>query len=207
MSTVENERNYWDSQVERIGADRAAWDDEQFDQVAQSTFTFLNTIFAPKPHQKILDIGCGAGRILFPLAAAHPDTTFIGIDVSPAMVSEALRRADSKKLFNVYVLDTDGRHIPQTIVKIDGAYSVLVFQHLDPETVHDYITQVASKLRQGGKFVFQFVVGDPSEDSGFSHALTFEQVKSWLTAVGMQVVRIENDPYSENWRFITAEKV
>ena len=33
----------------------------------------------------MLDVGCGSGRLLSVLAAAHPDASLVGLDISPKM--------------------------------------------------------------------------------------------------------------------------
>lgn len=45
---------------------------------------------APQPGERVLDVGCGKGAALIPLASAvAPDGVAVGIDVSPGMVDEA----------------------------------------------------------------------------------------------------------------------
>ncbi len=50
----------------------------------------LVTELAPRPGERILDVGCGKGAALVPLArAVTPDGAAVGIDVSPGMVDAA----------------------------------------------------------------------------------------------------------------------
>jgi tRNA G46 methylase TrmB len=37
----------------------------------------------------VLELGCGPGGMLAQLAAAHPDVTFLGLDVEPKMIDYA----------------------------------------------------------------------------------------------------------------------
>src|SRR5947207_3379208 len=43
---------------------------------------------APPDHCRVLELGCASGGNLLPLAAAFPDSTFVGIDLSSRQVAE-----------------------------------------------------------------------------------------------------------------------
>jgi SAM-dependent methyltransferase len=75
------------------------------------------------PHARILDLGCGPGTDIVPLAQAGYDVT--GIDCSPAMVAEAQRRIDDAGVRDRARVRHLGIHqLPQLAsVKFDGAYS------------------------------------------------------------------------------------
>lgn len=45
-----------------------------------------------KPRDKILDIGCGTGELLFKMRAKEPHADFTGVDVSPDMVEQAKKK-------------------------------------------------------------------------------------------------------------------
>ena len=40
---------------------------------------------------RVLEIGCGGGGNIIPLAAAFPDARFVGIDLSPVQIGQAPR--------------------------------------------------------------------------------------------------------------------
>ena len=40
----------------------------------------------------MLDVGCGSGRLLSVLAAAHPDASLVGLDISPKMLAHAMEK-------------------------------------------------------------------------------------------------------------------
>jgi len=43
---------------------------------------------------RVLDIGCGAGEISLAIARGRPDAQVVGVDISPALVSSARKRAE-----------------------------------------------------------------------------------------------------------------
>lgn len=61
------------------------------------------------PGAAVLDVACGTAEILFRLAKQHPKTSFIGIDLTPAMVE--LARAKTKSLPNVEIKEGSAEHL------------------------------------------------------------------------------------------------
>ena len=56
---------------------------------------------------RVLEIGCAAGGNLIPLAASHPDSTFVGIDSSPVQIAQGAGEIDALGLGNVRLLPVD----------------------------------------------------------------------------------------------------
>lgn len=56
---------------------------------------------APKPGERILEIGCGTGRNLIILAKQYPKTHFYGLDASAVMLETARRNINSAGLSNI----------------------------------------------------------------------------------------------------------
>ena len=87
-SSIETARAFY----QQLGPERLAartspeWDQE----IVQAVHAML------RPGQRILDAGCGYGRIAIPLTAAGYDV--IGVDISEALLAEAHRRADAQRL-------------------------------------------------------------------------------------------------------------
>lgn len=101
----------------------------------------------------VLEIGCGIGRMLKPLARRF---RFVyGVDVSPQMISQAKERLRS--VTNVKVWANNGRDLEfLKSAQIDGAFSFIVFQHIpDAEVIASYVREVSRVLRPGGVFKFQ----------------------------------------------------
>ncbi|HKW82045.1 MAG TPA: class I SAM-dependent methyltransferase [Casimicrobiaceae bacterium] len=56
---------------------------------------------------RVLEIGCAAGGNLIPLAASHPDSTFVGIDSSPVQVAQGAGEIAALGLANIRLLPID----------------------------------------------------------------------------------------------------
>jgi SAM-dependent methyltransferase len=105
------------------------------------------------PESVVLEIGCGIGRMLKPLARRF---RFVyGVDVSPHMIWQAKERLRSVK--NVEVWANNGRDVEYLKDgEIDGAFSFIVFQHIpDAGVIANYLREIRRVLRSGGVFKFQ----------------------------------------------------
>ncbi|MFX1563226.1 MAG: class I SAM-dependent methyltransferase [Promethearchaeota archaeon] len=99
----------------------------------------------------ILEIGCGPGRLLLPLAEHFEKV--IGIDFSNDMIDYARHRL--RRLHNVEVIRNDGRTIPLPDSSVDFIISVIAFQHMDLSTIKSYFREAYRVLRNRGFFRFQ----------------------------------------------------
>ncbi|MFD7229167.1 class I SAM-dependent methyltransferase [Streptomyces sp. NPDC059881] len=108
---------------------------------------------APGPGDRVLDVGCGRGAVLFPAAAlAGPEGSVLGIDIAPAMIDEARREAERQGVTNVELRTMDGERPelpPRSFDLIIGSYSV-IFLPDAPAALARY----AGLLRDGGRIGF-----------------------------------------------------
>ena len=67
---------------------------------------------APRPTDRVLDLGCGNGAIGLLLAHRHPRVRVVGLDIQPALASRALRGAQLNGLQDrVEIVEGDLRRI------------------------------------------------------------------------------------------------
>lgn len=107
---------------------------------------------------RVLDIGCGVGRLTRVCAGRAAHAT--GIDIAPDMVRQA--RENLADLTNVEVLEGDGTSLRPLD---DGAFtaviSLVVFQHIpEPQVTLGYVREIGRVLAPGGWAAFQ-VSNDP----------------------------------------------
>jgi SAM-dependent methyltransferase len=105
------------------------------------------------PTDRVLEIGCGVGRIT--RAIAERAGLVVGLDVSAEMIRRA--RAALSDLTNVELVLGDGRGLSGLPdAAFDAVYSFLVFQHVpDPAVVCAYVRDIGRVLRPGGWTLFQ----------------------------------------------------
>lgn len=147
------------------------WSDEEFYRSGQLTFqeqilTDLPNICQGKDPRdmKVLEIGCGAGRVT--RALAHHFGHVDAVDISPEMVRQARRAlADCP---NARILRNNGRDLSVVgggwwnrlgigeKIQLDFAFSCIVFQHIpNREIIENYANEVNRLLRPGALFKFQ----------------------------------------------------
>ena len=115
--------------------DRAA---ETYDAVGVPWFTpiaqRLVAELHPAPGERALDIGCGRGAALFPLAeAVGPSGRVTGIDLAPGMVEATRRDVRARGYHNVdlQVMDANSPDLPESSYDVVAA-SLVVFFLPDP---------------------------------------------------------------------------
>ncbi len=102
---------------------------------------------------RILEIGCGVGRLTRALARAG--CTVVALDVSEVMLE--LAREHNPDLSNVEWVLGDGFGLSAVgAARFDVCISHVVFQHIpDPEITLGYVREIGRVLRPGGWTAFQ----------------------------------------------------
>ncbi len=165
------------------------WSDEEFYQtgeaeVAQQIRNDPHNIYQgrdPK-EMKVLEIGCGAGRITRALAGLFGQV--YAVDISGEMVRQARRAL--REFPNAHVFQNNGTDLSAIRehwwnrfgigrpLQFDFAFSVIVFQHIPSrEIIENYVRDVNRLLRPGALFKFQ-VQGDLEAE--------VEEEDSWVGA-------------------------
>ena len=99
--------------------------------------------------QRVVDVGCGPGFFLLPLAERLPQGTAVGVDLQEEMLAMARQRASEAGIYNVELLVGNPEEGLPT--GVDGADGALVSMVLHEASSHDRFMQgVASTLRRGG---------------------------------------------------------
>ncbi|QLQ36601.1 class I SAM-dependent methyltransferase [Micromonospora robiginosa] len=108
---------------------------------------------APRPGERVLDVGCGRGACLFPAAErVGPTGRVLGVDIAEAMVAEAREAARRAGLTTVEARVMDGEHpdLPaRSYDVVTGSYSVIFFPDA-PAALARY----AGLLADGGRLGF-----------------------------------------------------
>lgn len=129
-----------DEYVERVGrlAARAAGEAELVEAL-------------PERVDRVLDLGCGDGRLIALVLGARPDATAaIGLDTSPPMIDRARERfvADPR----VRIEQHDLRDALPEPGPFDVVVSGFAIHHLAHERKRSLFAEVAGLLRPGGVF-------------------------------------------------------
>ncbi len=100
---------------------------------------------------RVLDLACGPCNQLAVLAALHPDTDFVGLDLSATMLEQARTTLERAKLRNVTLVQGDMRTLSGFADQsFDGVFSTLSLHHLPtPADLAQTGHSVARVLRPG----------------------------------------------------------
>ncbi len=105
---------------------------------------------APKPGERLLDLGCGQGLMTGELARAVGSAgEVIGVDPSPDMRAEAETRCGEQP--NIRILDGNAGELPVEDGSLDGAVSLQVFEYVSD--IAAALADLQRKLRPGGRLV------------------------------------------------------
>jgi SAM-dependent methyltransferase len=121
------------------------------------------------PWGKVLDIGCGTGRMAVPLSyyIAH-EGEYHGFDVLQESIDYCKREIEhpafhfdrvdlSHYLYNQHgVIRSDTYDFPYPDEFFDATFAASVFTHLDVPTASNYLRQIRRTLRPGGRAILSF---------------------------------------------------
>jgi SAM-dependent methyltransferase len=95
------------------------------DSVLQSCRQYIDPLFAPR---RVLDFGCGVGRLVIPFAAVADKV--VGVDVSESMLAEARKNCSERGLTNVSLVGSDDA-LSEVTESFDLVHSAIVLQHIE----------------------------------------------------------------------------
>ena len=117
----------------------------------------------PSRADRILDLGCGDGRMIAVLREHWPDAAAIGLDLSPGLVETARQRFDSAAEVRIQVCDLM-QPLPDDLGHLDVVVSALAIHHLPDERKRELFAEVFDLLQPNGVFYNLDVVASPTAE-------------------------------------------
>lgn len=155
MPTQQNYKAFWDQKASTKQGALLAVDGSANEHVVQLTGAYsarqVATALKLGKTDRVLEIGCGVGRIGHLLApqVAHWE----GADISANMIKIAGERlAQHANVGFTELVRTSLQPLPDA--SFDKVYSVAVFIHMDKEDFYLYLEEVARVLKPGGMVYF-----------------------------------------------------
>lgn len=124
--------------------ERASWAGEWISRFAQQ-----------RPVASCLDVGCGDGRLLRSVLAAHERWTGTGIDVSPGMIETARRHAEPASAVHRAAWSVGSLDDCQQMADVVVSLGVIGYQADQPA----FLTQLASRVLPGGLLILSVANG------------------------------------------------
>jgi SAM-dependent methyltransferase len=103
--------------------------------------------------QRVLEYGCGLGRVTRFLAQRFPQV--VACDISPSHLEGARQHLQRSGLNNVELLRIRSLHGIDGPADLDAIFSVIVLQHNPPPAIVAILQRLLARLRSGGVAYFQ----------------------------------------------------
>lgn len=204
-------RVFSDPQINTMSAaqKKQAWQNS----ILSSTQNILQGI-PIKPEWKVLEIGCGMGRLIKPLRKIFAQVD--GVDISEKMIQFATEYlADSQQNGKLYV--NNGSDLQELNSKsYDFVYSMIVFQHIrSVSIVKSYFRDIFRVLKLGGFFRIQvhdcsvnilgkFDKEGSNQQYGLSgNCYTDGELQKLFTEHGFEIISLE---CSKPWIWATVKR-
>ncbi len=115
------------------------------DHVLQVCRTQLDTSFNP---QRVLEFGCGVGRLAIPFAQTGAQV--VGVDISPSMLAEARRNCEAAGLLSCIELLGSDDDLSLVTGDFDLVHSCIVIQHIEIPRGLKIFQELVRRVRPGG---------------------------------------------------------
>ena len=99
---------------------------------------------------RVLEIGCAAGGNLIPLAASHPDSTFVGIDSSPVQVAQGAGEIAALGLANIRLLPIDLIDFGDEYGEFDYVIAHGIYSWVSPPVQQRILALCGRRLAENG---------------------------------------------------------
>lgn len=156
----------------------------------------------PDPLDRVLDLGCGDGRLLALVRGARPECEGVGLDFSPTMLAAARDRFDGDA--GIEIIEHDLNQPLPDVGRFDAVVSSFAIHHLVDTRKRDLYAEALAMLAPGGPFLnlehvasptpalhLRFLAQldvDPAEDDPSNRLTPVDEQLQWLRAIGFDDV-------------------
>ena len=151
-----------------------------FNTIGQKLFQYLVDIGGLKPNDKVLDVGCGVGRMAIPLTRyLSSEGTYDGLDIVAESIEQCTRtylpRFDNFHFHHTDIFNSHynpgGKYLshqykfPLPDKTFSFVFLTSVFTHMLSQGVQNYLKEIQRVLVPGGRcFITYFILNQESED-------------------------------------------
>ncbi len=102
-----------------------------------------------RPHDRVLDVGCGTGTLGLLIKRLYPGVEAVGLDPDPKALTRARRKA-RKAAVAIQFDQGFSDDLPYHDSSFDRVFSSFMFHHLAPEEKEKTLREVRRVLKPGG---------------------------------------------------------
>ena len=211
-------RSYWNSCAQENARKHIAIDDwESEEHFHRSGLRDIQKILESSgvtlaQGSRVLEIGCGIGRLLKPLAMERRDLEIYGVDVSTEMIQQGKERLSD---FNtIYLAQVNGKDLSLFENDFfDFIFSYVTFQHIPRCYLDDIFSEVHRVLKREGIFTFQMQFREdnpraepPENDYRTIRYYTPDMLHTMCCRAGFRVLTVEKLRTKEGYLYTTVTK-
>jgi ubiquinone/menaquinone biosynthesis C-methylase UbiE len=138
----------------------------------------LREILAPRPVERVLEVGPGTGYYALHVAEwLSPEGTLDVFDLQQEMLDHTMRRASERRISNIIPTRGDARDLPYADDTFDAAYLTAVLGEIPDQDAT--LRELRRVLKPGGRLVAGEIFGDP-------HMVTFGALRARAEAAGLR---------------------
>jgi SAM-dependent methyltransferase len=166
-----------------------------YKQIGSKFFRYFVDLAGLKPHERVLDVGCGTGRMALPLTEYFKGGSYDGIDIVAPSIKWCQKTFTRQypnfrfHLTDIYnkAYNPNGVHqaseyrFPFENSSFDFVLLISVFTHMLPQGMENYLSEVSRVMDQGGRcFITYFLLTPDSlklieeKASSFTFGYEFE---------------------------------
>ena len=126
---------------------------ERYDRMSRSFGERIIEAAAPRPGERVLDVGCGNGAVALAVSAlVAPGGSVMGLDISGPMLAHARQRADAAGIASVSFRKGDAQVYPLPPASFDAVVSRFGVMFFDDPVAA--FANLGRALRPGGRIAF-----------------------------------------------------
>ena len=145
--------------------------DGDFKTIGSDFLNYFITLADLKPNHRVLDVGCGIGRMAVPLTAyLNNDGRYKGFDIVPRGIKWCQKAISTRfpnfefKLADIYnnQYNPRGKYTASEYVfpynnnSFDFVFLTSVFTHMLPNDMNNYLEEIARVLKEDGRCLITF---------------------------------------------------
>lgn len=137
-----------------------------FYATGEAFFALFHASVDLRPDAHVLDIGCGAGRLAFPICAfLGPQGRYTGFDIAPRALTFARAHVRGAGAINLVHADLSSQEyarrggqareyrFPAEDGDVDAALATSLFSHIRADVARAYLAEAGRVLRPGGRIM------------------------------------------------------
>jgi ubiquinone/menaquinone biosynthesis C-methylase UbiE len=138
----------------------------------------LRKILAPRPGERVLEVGPGTGYYTLDVAQQlAPDGTLDILDIQQQMLGHTMRRASERGITNIVPTQGDAVALPYPDDTFDAAYMTVTLGEIPDQDAA--LRELRRVLKPGSRLVVGEIFGDP-------HMVTFGSLRARAEETGLR---------------------